>query len=122
MSSSLPDPFDALHGNVPAHDARDPRADPSAHTRGQGGPPHATGSKTSGVLIAIVSGAIILVLLLIFILQNSQRVSLQFLVLDGRVPVGVAVLLAAVAGALVVAIAGGARILQLRRRAQSWKR
>jgi uncharacterized integral membrane protein len=55
--------------------------------------------------------------LLIFILQNGQRVKVSFLGIDGQLPLGVALLLAAACGVLLVAIPGTGRILQLRRRA-----
>jgi uncharacterized integral membrane protein len=56
-----------------------------------------------------------LVFLLIFILQNLSRASVSFLGFGGTLPMGVAMLFAAVAGALLVALVGSARILQLRR-------
>jgi uncharacterized integral membrane protein len=58
---------------------------------------------------------VILILLLVFILENTQRVSVSYFGASGHLPLGVALLLAAVAGALIVGIAGSARILQLRR-------
>jgi uncharacterized integral membrane protein len=58
--------------------------------------------------------AIILVLLLIFILQNGHRVDISFLGAHGHLPLGVALLLAAVLGILLVVIPGTGRIIQLR--------
>jgi hypothetical protein len=52
---------------------------------------------------------------LIFVLQNPDRVNVFFLGAAGTLPLGVAMLFAAVAGALVVALIGSARIIQLRR-------
>jgi len=62
--------------------------------------------------------ALILVLLLIFILQNGHRVDVSFLGAHGHLPLGVAMLLAAVGGILLVAIPGTGRIMQLRRTAR----
>jgi len=59
-----------------------------------------------------------LLLLLIFILENTQSVTISFLGADGDVPLGVALLLAAVGGALVVGLVGIARVVQLRKRAK----
>jgi uncharacterized integral membrane protein len=56
--------------------------------------------------------------LLIFILQNQQTAAVAFFGLQGQLPLGVALLLAAVGGAIVVLVAGMARILQLRRTAR----
>ena len=72
-------------------------------------------TRTSGVWVASIAFAVLLLLLLIFILQNNRSVPLRFLEFDGSMPLGVAMLLAAVLGALLVAMAGVARVLQLRR-------
>ncbi|WP_228713813.1 MULTISPECIES: lipopolysaccharide assembly protein LapA domain-containing protein [Prauserella] len=56
-----------------------------------------------------------LVLLLIVILQNTQTVQISYFGASGNVSLAVAVLLAAVAGVLLTAIAGSLRIWQLRR-------
>ncbi|MGH2833933.1 MAG: lipopolysaccharide assembly protein LapA domain-containing protein [Solirubrobacteraceae bacterium] len=57
-----------------------------------------------------------LILLLIFILENTQQVKISYLGATGHLALGIALLLAAAAGALLTALIGGARILQLRRR------
>jgi uncharacterized integral membrane protein len=67
-----------------------------------------------GVWIILISAAFVLLLLLIFILQNGQPAEVSFLGLHGTLPMGVALLLAAIFGVLLVAIPGTARILQLR--------
>lgn len=80
------------------------------------------GSRTNAAMWFAILGGLILAVLLVFVLQNLDRVQIDFLGLQGDVPVGVALLLAAIAGGLIVGIAAGARILQLRRRATGWKR
>jgi uncharacterized integral membrane protein len=75
-------------------------------------------SRMGGVWVAAVVAALILLFLLIFILQNGQPVQVSFLGLEGQVPLGVALLLAAACGVLLVAIPGTGRILQLRRQAR----
>ena len=73
----------------------------------------------AGVLwVTAIAAAAVLLFLLIFILQNGQSVQVTFLGADGHIPLGVALLLAAVCGVLLVAVPGTARILQLRRRAR----
>ncbi|TWE28374.1 lipopolysaccharide assembly protein LapA domain-containing protein [Prauserella muralis] len=79
-------------------------------------PAAADRTRISAAWAAAIVGAIVLVLLLIFILQNQDAVTVTFLGLSGSLPLGVALLLGAVAGALLVALLGAARILQLRRR------
>ncbi|MEV0425491.1 LapA family protein [Micromonospora sp. NPDC050495] len=58
--------------------------------------------------------AVVLLLLLVFVLQNGQRAEVSFLGAHGTLPMGVALLLAAVSGVLLVALPGTARIVQLR--------
>jgi uncharacterized integral membrane protein len=62
--------------------------------------------------------AAILLLLLIFIMENTQRVSIGYFGAYMPATVGVAMLLAAVLGVLLVAIPGTSRIIQLRRAAR----
>ena len=53
--------------------------------------------------------------LVIFVIQNAHAVQVSFLGVQVRLSLAVALLLAAVAGALLMAAAGTARITQLRR-------
>jgi uncharacterized integral membrane protein len=69
-----------------------------------------------------VAAAIVLILLLIFILENTQSVKISYFGAGGHVALGVALLLAAVGGALLVGILGAARIAQLRRHAKRHSR
>jgi uncharacterized integral membrane protein len=74
------------------------------------------GSRTSGAWIGLAVVAILLVLLIIFIAQNTQKVQVAFLGWEGQTPLAVALLAAVVTGLVVAAIAGSLRIMQLRRR------
>jgi len=71
-------------------------------------------TRTGGLWVAVAAAALVLLFLLIFILQNSQQVRVSFLGADGQLALGVAMLLSAVAGALLVVLIGTARIVQLR--------
>ena len=71
-------------------------------------------SRMGGVWVALVVAAFVFLLLLIFILQNGQRAQVSFFGAHGHLPMGVALLLAAVFGVLLVALPGTARIVQLR--------
>jgi uncharacterized integral membrane protein len=75
-------------------------------------------SRSGGLWMGLILSAIVLIFLLVFILQNQISVTIRFLGFAGSVPVGVALLLAAIAGLLLVAIPGGVRITQLRRAAR----
>ena len=59
--------------------------------------------------------SLLLLLLAVFILQNTQKVEVAFFGWNGQAPLAATVLIAAAGGALVVAIAGALRVLQLRR-------
>ena len=61
---------------------------------------------------------LILIVLLIFIAQNTTQATLTFLGAHWNLPLGVAILLAAVCGGLITVLAGTARIYQLRRAAK----
>ncbi|MET3811586.1 lipopolysaccharide assembly protein LapA domain-containing protein [Arthrobacter sp. UYEF3] len=66
------------------------------------------------VWAAVASALVVLVLLIVFILQNQEYVQVKFFGLEGAVPLGIALFIAAVGGGVLVAIAGAARIIQLR--------
>jgi putative membrane protein len=79
-------------------------------------------TRTSGLWVAVGFFAIILLLLLIFILQNGKTVDVSYMGAHGHLPLGVALLLAAVCGVLLVVLAGAARISQLRTVARRHRR
>jgi lipopolysaccharide assembly protein A len=72
-------------------------------------------TRTGRAFNLLVAGAIVLILLLVFILENTQSVKISYFGASGHLPLGVALLLAAIGGALIVGIVGAARIVQLRR-------
>ncbi len=74
------------------------------------------GSRTSGIWAAVVALGVVLVLLIIFIAQNTSDVEVAFLGWNGRAPLSVTLLIAAVAGLFLATFAGMLRIFQLRRR------
>jgi uncharacterized integral membrane protein len=65
---------------------------------------------------ALILGTVILVLLLIFILQNNESTGFSFLGLDFSLPLGVAMLFAAIAGVLITALLGSVRLFKVSRR------
>ncbi|HUC27488.1 MAG TPA: lipopolysaccharide assembly protein LapA domain-containing protein, partial [Streptosporangiaceae bacterium] len=69
----------------------------------------------SGMRTSLVAGFAVLIVVMIFIIQNAHAVSISFLGAHLRLSLAVALLLAAIAGALIMAAAGTARITQLRR-------
>lgn len=107
--------------SVPAHDeAVPPQQEPASaesQQRAPGSvapaPPQAT--VAGRVWVAIVAAVVILVLLIIFIAENSQHVTISFLGAHGHISLGLAMLIAAVVGAVITLLVGTTRILQLRR-------
>ena len=79
-------------------------------------------TRLSGTWLAVGCFLVLLVILLIFIAQNDTHVSISFLGTHTDVYLGVALVLAAVVGALLVMLAGMARIMQLRARARKHRR
>ena len=79
-------------------------------------------TRTSGVWIAVACFAVVLLLLLIFILQNSHTVDVSYFGAHGHLPLGIALLLSAVFGVLLVVLPGTARIIQLRITARRHRR
>src|SRR5690348_11936059 len=72
-------------------------------------------TKISSMRTGLIAGTAALIVVLIFIIQNAHAVSISFLGAHLRLSLAVALLIAAIAGALVMAAAGTARITQLRR-------
>jgi lipopolysaccharide assembly protein A len=94
---------------------------PSVNGSAPPGPPaHAAprrrgmSTRISGMRTALIVGIVALVVVLIFVIQNAHTVSISFFGAHLHLSLAVALLLAAVAGALVMAAAGTARITQLR--------
>jgi uncharacterized integral membrane protein len=69
----------------------------------------------SALWVGLVAVAVVLILLIIFIAQNLDRVTIHFLGFSGSLPVGLVALISAVIGVLIAAIPGTVRILQLRK-------
>jgi uncharacterized integral membrane protein len=75
-------------------------------------------TRAAALWSAMIAGFVILILLLVFILQNTDSTTIHFFAWEWNLPVGVAILLAAVCGGLLTVAAGTARIVQLRRAAK----
>jgi len=83
-----------------------------------GGPsrPPTARTRISATWVAVIVAALVLVLLLVFILQNTESVEISYFTADGTMPLGVALLLAALGGILLAALVASLRIWQLRHR------
>ncbi len=72
-------------------------------------------TKVSGVWIGLVAAVIVLILLIIFIAQNLNQVSIHFLGFHGKISLGLAMLIAALCGVVIALVPGTLRIVQLRK-------
>ncbi|MGE2691755.1 LapA family protein [Mycolicibacterium pulveris] len=112
----------------PARPVPDPAKEPS-----RGTPPEPTGTageymlrpesavkftRAAALWAALITGFVILIVLLVFIMQNTDTTTIHFMVWEWNLPVGVAILLAAVCGGLLAVAIGTARMVQLRRAAK----
>jgi uncharacterized integral membrane protein len=75
-------------------------------------------TRVGGAWIGLILGAVVLVFLLVFILQNLDPARVAFLGFEATLPLGIWLLFAAIAGVLLLAIAGLGRMVQWRRAAK----
>ena len=74
------------------------------------------GSRTAAIWAAVAALALLLIMLTVFILQNTEEARVSFFAWEGTAPMAAVLLIAATSGMLLVLIAGTLRIWQLRRR------
>jgi len=105
---------------VPGKGADEAPGAPGEAAKGKESPPIAdkvTSTSTTRAAAAWLATAVslmILVLLIILILENQETVEVRYLGLQGALPLGTALLIAAVAGGAIVTIVGVVRLTQLR--------
>ena len=75
-------------------------------------------TRAAALWSALIVGFLILILLLVFIMQNTDSTTIHLFGWAWNLPVGVAILFAAVCGGLLTVAAGTVRIVQLRRAAK----
>jgi lipopolysaccharide assembly protein A len=73
-----------------------------------------THTRISGMRTGLIAGFAGLIVVMIFIIQNAHAVNISFLGAHLRLSLAVALVFAAIIGALIMAAAGTARITQLR--------
>lgn len=101
-----PDPYDPTVGVPPGTKAPPPPESAVKFT------------KAAALWGALITGFLVLIILLIFIAQNTESAEFAFLGWHWSLPLGVAILFAAVAGGLLAVAVGAVRIYQLRRAAK----
>lgn len=108
---------------VPAEDAHSSApatvpAEGAGERHRDAGLPDTSGGLLGSAWVGLVLGALVTILLLVFIAQNTTTTDVNFLGWEFSLPLGVLILFAAIAGALIMALFAGFRILQLRMRAR----
>jgi uncharacterized integral membrane protein len=104
------------------HGKRNPSADQAAATPpapADRSPAPATGvrhTRISAAWVGVCAAAAVLVVLIVFMLQNTRSVEITFLGMHGTLPLALALLIAGVGVAIIAMVVGTARITQLRRR------
>ncbi len=116
-SSSTPKPGGEVLPSKTQAPASRPAAEPSPQPQVKQPLPAESLAKTRAAAAWLATGAalIILGLIIILILQNQQTVEVNYLWFSGSLPLGAALLIAAVAGAAIVMIVGTIRLTQVRR-------
>jgi uncharacterized integral membrane protein len=99
-TSTLPPP--SANGSAPPPPALQPPG------RGQ------LKTRHSGMRTALIAGFAVLVVAVVFMIQNAHAANISFLGVHLVLPLAAALLLAAIAGALAMAAAGPARVTHLR--------
>jgi len=79
-------------------------------------------SRSRAAWSALVVGVVVLIFMLIFILQNNVPAQFTFLAWDFTIPLGVAVLFAGIAGAVITAMVGTVRMIVLGRNVRKLQR
>ena len=88
----------------------------SRHGAPEAGPAMPVRTRTGAVWFGICIGALVLVALIIFMLQNTTSVEVAFLGARGSAPLALVALIAGVGVGIVALVIGSLRIGQLRRR------
>ena len=109
---------------APAPDQSDPATasapeTPPVETRAAEAP---RATNAGRVWVSIAVATVLLILLIIFIAENSRSVRISFLGAGGHISLALALLIAAIVGAAVTLLVGSARILQLRRQVRRGRR
>ncbi len=79
-------------------------------------------TRTGTAWVALIGAALLAVLLIVFLVQNTGSTEISFLWMTTTTPLAVALLIAAVGSVLLTLILGTARIAQLRRLVRKQRR
>jgi uncharacterized integral membrane protein len=72
-------------------------------------------TRTRAAWVGLIVGVLITLVLLIFIVQNLDKQKIELFFWTAELPLGVSLLIAAILGALITALIGALRMMQVRR-------
>jgi uncharacterized integral membrane protein len=75
-------------------------------------------TRTGATWFGLCAAVLLSVVLIVFMVQNTRSVRVDFLWMDGSLPLALALLIAGVGAALLTMAVGAARIAQLRRQSR----
>jgi uncharacterized integral membrane protein len=110
VESSHPGPLDPIEPEPRTVDTTLPKAPPPENA--------VKFTKAAALWSSLIVGFLVLIVLLIFIAQNTDSGTFHFLGWSWSLPLGVALLAAAILGGVITFLIGAARIVQLRRAAK----
>jgi uncharacterized integral membrane protein len=110
------DSNDQVPSYTPTDDGVDTLSPPDPPTPQVSSPVRVTRTRTGAAWVALVAAALLAVLLIIFLAQNTRSTEVSFLWMTATTPLALALLIAAVGSVLLTLMLGTARITQLRRR------
>jgi uncharacterized integral membrane protein len=94
--------------------AKDPATKPAADKPSAPPAPKVPRTRAGAAWVGICTVAVTSIVLIIFMLQNTGRVEVNFLWMQGSVPLALALLVAGVGVGIVAMVIGTARMTQLR--------
>jgi uncharacterized integral membrane protein len=100
-----PSPVEDLGPDAPTRPSRHPGLDDHGRVKR---------TRAGALYAAMAALAVITALFVVFVLQNADSTQIRFLWMEGNVPVAAALLLAAVVGAVLMAVPATIRMSQLR--------
>ena len=109
VESSHPGPLDPIEPEPPIVDTSAPTPPPENAVKF---------TKAAALWSSLIIGFLVLIVLLIFIAQNTDSGTFHFLGWSWSLPLGIALLAAAILGGVITFLIGAARIVQLRRAAK----
>lgn len=113
MSNDPMEPEDPATPEPEMDPQSQPQPEPEPAPMEESGPASVV-TRAGVVWVATIAALLLLILLIVFIIQNQGAAEVHYFGLSGTIPLGIALLIAAVGGGLLVAVSGAIRIIQLR--------